>query len=220
MVFKTFWGTTHVGSVIKSKHFYDWNFSLLYKNDLAFTTYPALIGPQMLWNRPQNLPFLMFQGEDENQRAVQDSGIPETAEEKERRERKEASKRAQERFRNRIHARTPIVVAQVASMPPFQPPAPSTASATRASSTTTSAATASTAGETAQRVARPVADNWFSAYDWLIAFVVLAIAVLVYRRFWSWQLYDSDNTDWLEETLWLLWCVFLFHKKNSEHILF
>jgi hypothetical protein len=38
---------------------------------------------------------------------------PETSEDRERRERKEASKRAQDRFRARIQSRTPNVVAQV-----------------------------------------------------------------------------------------------------------
>ena len=76
-------------------------------------------------------------------------------------------------------------------MPPFQPPVPFTAPATstpRASPTTTASSatgTSSTSGGIGQQVARPGAENWFSTYDWLIAFVVLAIAALVYRRFSS-----------------------------------
>ena len=146
-----------------------------------------------------------------------------------RRKRAQRTKRSFQKSPRAFQNQNPLqpnVVAQVASMPPFQPPVPFTAPATstpRASPTTTASSatgTSSTSGGIGQQVARPGAENWFSTYDWLIAFVVLAIAALVYRRFSSWQHWDSEyNMDWLEETLWLLWC-FSFFIKSSDPLLF
>jgi hypothetical protein len=88
-------------------------------------------------------------------------------------------------FRVRLQARTPNVVAQIASLPPFQPtPHVANTPATSTTTTTTTTSSVTVQNRPVLRQAPAAApENWFLTYDWLIALIVLAIAALVYRRF-------------------------------------
>ena len=125
--------------------------------------------------------------------------IPETAEEKEKRIRKEASKRMQQKFRERLYARTSGMIEQMNTKPAKlsqgntnSTPAnqsPQAARGAEANNRTDTSATARSNNQPLQpqQVAHQHAvdggTNEDRSYvDWLIAVIIIAIAALLYRR--------------------------------------
>ena len=139
-----------------------------------------------------------FQGEGEKSKEVPkmsstEEVFPESKEEKAKRIRKEASRQMQEKFRQRLHARTSGIIEQLNAKP-------DKSSKTSLNSSQTSNSTQGTSESrqaqvntritqhVTQQVRREMNDrngadrNERSYVDWLIAVIVIAIAAILYRR--------------------------------------
>jgi len=117
--------------------------------------------------------------------------LPESKEDKAKRIRKEASRRMQEKFRERLHARTSGIIEQLNAKP-------DKSSKTSNSSQSSNSSQETPANRQAQANARiteqptqnqrevnnrrRVERNERSYVDWLIAVIVIAIAAILYRR--------------------------------------
>merc|ERR1711894_283546 len=119
--------------------------------------------------------------------------IEETTEEKAKRIRKEASRRMQEKFRERLHARTSGIIEQINAKPDKSSKAPSNSSqpgnttqgssATRQVPITTRISDQPTQNQREAYNQREVVErNERSYVDWLIAVIIIAIAAILYRR--------------------------------------
>jgi len=140
-----------------------------------------------------------FKGEGEKNKevpkmaTVEAEVFPESKEEKTKRIRKEASRRMQEKFRERLHARTSGIIQQINAKPDKLSKTPSNSS--QPGDTTQGTSASRQAPITARISDQPtqnqrevnnqregVERNERSYVDWLIAVIVIAIAAILYRR--------------------------------------
>lgn len=148
---------------------------------------------------------MTFKGDEErNETSTQNisitetNTISETTEEKEKRIRKEASKRMQQKFRERLYARTSGMIEQMNAKPHKLPQGNADTPASQTSQSTQNAAVnngdPSTTGtlnnqapQPHQQVHQPHGvdggtNDERSYVDWLIAAIIIAIAAILYRR--------------------------------------
>ena len=170
--------------------------------------------------------FFSLQGDEErNETSIQNisitetSTISETTEEKEKRIRKEASKRMQQKFRERLYARTSGMIEQMNAKPLKLPQGNTDTPASQTSQSTQNAAVNNRdpsttvtlnnqAPQPQQQVHQPHGvdrgtNEERSYVDWLIAAIIIAIAAILYRRAASFLNFlpgsvssaESDNED-------------------------
>ena len=119
--------------------------------------------------------------------------FPESKEEKAKRIRKEASRQMQEKFRQRLHARTSGIIEQLNAKPDKSSKSSLNLSQTSNSTQGTSESRQAQVNtritqHVTQQVRREMNDrngadrNERSYVDWLIAVIVIAIAAILYRR--------------------------------------